>query len=219
MTAPVELITSIPLRAHPEAIARRFKTPPETVVSPGIDMITLAGEWFRGAMAVVEPSALLVTAGVAFSGPETVRFSLGDKTLEVSSSLVAEKLMGCDTAALWAVTMGRALDRAMERAAGAGMYLRMAGLDAAGSELAEEAAAFVAGLVRRRAASAGKVPTPRISPGYGDFPMDFHRGMDEFMDLGRIGISVVEGSWGLDPRKSVTALAGLRGSQSQGRAR
>lgn len=222
----IELIGSIPLKPNPTAIARRFKTPPETMITPWTNLLSLAGEWSRKAMALVEPSGILALAEVVIPSPGTIRFtyiekglkaSADDRGLEVTSFLVADKFTGCSEAAIWVVTLGIRLDEAMKKAAAKGEFLLMAGLDAAGSELADDAAAFVAGIVKRRAAARGLVPTARISPGYGDFPMDFHRGMNDFLVFKRIGVSVVDGSFSLVPGKSVTALAGLRGSPLRNR--
>lgn len=174
-------------------------------------MTTLAGEWSRKARAMAEPAGLLAFARVTPLGSSAIRFTLGSETAEVSSALVALKLKGCDFAALWAITLGRRFDEAMEKAAAQGEYLLMAGLDAAGSEMAEEATLFVFNLARAGAKTMGKVPSSRISPGYGDFPMEFHRPMSLLLGFEKISLFVLEGSWGLNPRKSVTAIAGLRG--------
>jgi hypothetical protein len=50
----------------------------------------------------------------------------------------------------------------------------------------------------------------RISPGYGDLPLELNEWMVGLLDGGSIGVSCMKGSYQLKPRKTVSAVIGWR---------
>jgi hypothetical protein len=125
---------------------------------------------------------------------DEVSFSFG-KT--VSRSL-AERLRDCDSAVIFAATVGFAPDILVRRY----RFDPLRGLlaHAAGTERVEALCdAFCAGI---------KNAVPRFSPGYGDLPLSFQRDIFDFLSPERhIGLSLGENLI-MSPSKSVTAIVG-----------
>ena len=107
----------------------------------------------------------------------------------------AQKLLAdCDRAALVTVTAGHALD-------------------AAGTAAVESAADEAEVLLRSELK--GAELTPRFSPGYGDMPLSFGRDIIKLTEAERyLGVTLTESDT-LLPSKSVTAVIGIKGGNSE----
>ncbi len=120
--------------------------------------------------------------------------------VSVRSRSLAKALDGCETAVVFAATIGLELDRLLVK------YNR---LDAA-------KALFLQSLGAERVealcdAFCAEFPgaKPRFSPGYGDLPLDFQRELFAMLACEkRIGLTLNE-SLLMSPSKSVTAIMGL----------
>ena len=134
-----------------------------------------------------------------------VRVSVTEDTctlggVSVRSKSLASALAGCETAVVFAATIGLELDRLLVK------YNR---LDAA-------KALFLQALGAERVealcdAFCAEFPTakPRFSPGYGDLPLDFQRELFAMLACEKhIGLTLNE-SLLMSPSKSVTAIMGL----------
>lgn len=123
---------------------------------------------------------------------------------------IARFLEGATHCALMAVTLGAQREQELQRrtalnATDALLY------DAACSALAEAAADALQERVARSAVERGlEMLAGRFSPGYGDLPLDVQKPLLAALDAYRaLGLAVTE-SCLLVPRKSVTAVVGLR---------
>ena len=127
---------------------------------------------------------------------------------------IEKHLEGCTQAAIFAVTLGSAVDELIRRSEITNMVLAMV-LDTGASVLAEQAAQEM------KTEIAGKFPTgfttSRFSPGYGDYPIRYQREILRLVDAGRrVGITLTAGDM-MVPHKSVTAVVGIADHPVQGR--
>ena len=136
--------------------------------------------------------------------------------IESSSATIMKAVGGCEKLILFAATVGAPFDRLIAR------YSRIEPskaliLQAVGAERVESLCdAFV---LKRNTelCSLGKSLRPRVSPGYGDIPLDMQRDVFSILDCERkIGLTLNE-SLLMSPSKSVTAIAGI-GTAKRGEA-
>ncbi len=141
---------------------------------------------------------------------DTVRLGFA----EVSSSRLASNLAGCESALVFAATVGLGIDRLIARAAVS--PIRALLFDAIGSERIEALCDAFCAEQAARYAKEGKTFRQRFSPGYGDLPLDFQRVVFALLDPAKhIGLSLNE-SLLMSPSKSVTAIVGITTQQTQG---
>lgn len=118
-------------------------------------------------------------------------------------------LSGCGACYLLAATLGVEIDAAIRRYE-AGDLTRSLILDACATCLIESVCDEAETAIRSQAAKAGKGLTSRYSPGYGDLTIEIQPRFTALLDTPRrIGL-YCSGSYILMPRKSVTAVLGLR---------
>ena len=135
--------------------------------------------------------------------------SVQDGTLDLSftktsSAMLQKALSGCQSYILFAATVGLELDRLIAK------YGRISPakalfLQAIGAERIESLCdAFCAELQ-----SDGRQMRPRVSPGYGDLPLDMQKDIFAVLDCPRkIGLTLNDSRL-MTPTKSVTAFIGV----------
>ncbi len=126
-------------------------------------------------------------------------------------------LAGADEAALFAVTIGNALEQQAAAYFQQNHYTQALLLEAAGAAAAEAAADYLNRLIAEDAKKRGRTTAFRFSPGYGDWPLTAQPSVVRLSEGDKIGISVTESSM-LLPRKSVTALIPLFPQDKKGAA-
>lgn len=120
---------------------------------------------------------------------------------------IAALLNGCETCALFAVTLGVYADRLIDRAQAADMA-RALMLDACCSAAVEGECRAVEAEVAAR--FPGMHLTRRFSPGYGDLPLSIQPQLLALLDAPRkIGLTLHPRSLLLTPCKSVTGIIGI----------
>ena len=123
-------------------------------------------------------------------------------SIETSSRVLQKALSGCDSALLFAATVGIGIDRLILKY-GRLSPLRATLLQGIGAERIE-------GLCNAFCDRFGEELSPRVSPGYGDIPLPMQRQIFALLDCPRkIGLTLSEGML-MTPTKSVTAFAGVR---------
>lgn len=171
---------------------------------------------YMGAAASDEATEALMDRGLALLS-DKLRYSVcyreteivrqGDEILldgmAFSSETVKKALAGCDRAVIFAATVGLAPDRLMLTYGSLEPSLALC-LQAIGAERIEALCdAFCAAYPDGR---------PRISPGYGDFPLATQRDLFSRLDCPRaIGLTLNENLL-MTPTKSVTAVFGRKES-------
>lgn len=124
---------------------------------------------------------------------------------------VSSMLRDCEEVLVMAATAGAAIVAAISDDARSDRLTRGVVLDAAASEMTDEAldwvVAYFNGQLRRENR---RVSTRRFSPGYGDFGLENQKIIVEALELSRIGIHLNDRCL-LIPEKSVTAVTGIHG--------
>lgn len=132
--------------------------------------------------------------------PRTVALELGTSELLWSGDTISKATKGCEKVILFAATLGTGVDRLMTRVESINMGDAVI-LQALAATAIEEVCDELQGKYNSR---------PRISPGYGDFPLSAQKEILKILDAPRkIGLSSTE-SLMLVPTKSVTAIFGLK---------
>lgn len=125
------------------------------------------------------------------------------------SRSLSKHLIGCDSAVLFAATVGLEIDRLIAK------YNRISSakavcLQALGTERVEALCDLFCEEMKERMQKNGEKTTRRFSPGYGDLPLDMQRDVFRVLDCPRhVGIALND-SLLMTPSKSVTAIVGVR---------
>lgn len=127
---------------------------------------------------------------------------------KIHSPSLAKNLSGCNSAVLFAATVGIETDRLIAK------YSRISPakalcFQAIGAERIESLCDAFNDEITEEAAAQGLFTRPRFSPGYGDLSLEVQKDFFRVLDCPRkIGLSLNE-SLLMSPSKSVTALIGL----------
>jgi hypothetical protein len=150
------------------------------------------------------PTALVIDLP-SIQVPDGLR--IGD--IEVSGELARKHLGGCSEVSVILLTLGGEFDRLIysEPEDHLGSFF----LDGIGSELAEYSVRELDRKLRERRPD--MVGSSRISPGYGDLSLSLNRDIVRILNGGDIGVFIVEGSFEMSPRKTISAFIGWRKPQ------
>ena len=140
-----------------------------------------------------------------------VRISENDVDLgfcRIRSNSLSKALSGCNTAIVFAATVGMSADRLIAK------YSRLSPTDAlfiqaVGTERIEALCDLFEDRIKKELASIGKATSKRFSPGYGDLPLELQKDIFALLSPERIGISLGE-TLLMTPTKSVTAIIGIK---------
>lgn len=132
-----------------------------------------------------------------------------DVPLKLDSKSIIQHLTGSAYVAVLAVTVGAEVENAVTTHFTKGNYTRGFLLDAAATTAVETAADQVSLIVAQEAKKLGLTTTKRFSPGYGDWDITNQPEILRLACASSVGISTTT-SCMLIPRKSVTAVIGLR---------
>ena len=126
----------------------------------------------------------------------------------VKSTSLSKNLFGCDSAILFAATLGLELDRMLHRLSASSPAKALI-LQSIGAERIEALCNAFNDEIKKNAALEHCSTRPRFSPGYGDFSIEFQRDIFRTLDCSRkIGLSLTE-SLLMSPSKSVSAIIGI----------
>lgn len=138
-------------------------------------------------------------------------------TLRADSDDLKKNLSGCDSAVIFAATVGIALDRLIGRYSTVSSAKALM-IQALGAERIESLCDEFNKEITIEANKSGKFTRPRFSPGYGDLPIGFQKDIFAVLDCSRkIGLSLNE-SLLMSPTKSVTAIIGITKSECEHKA-
>ncbi len=136
---------------------------------------------------------------VCISG-DTVDFGI----TKVESRDLARNLKGCNRVVIFCATVGLGIDRLINRY-GTTSPAKGLIMQAIGAERIESLCNAFNNEIKRKHET-----VPRLSPGYGDFPLEFQREIFRLLSPDkRIGLMLNE-SLLMSPTKSVTAIIGLK---------
>lgn len=175
------------------------------------DLSALIDQCIASCMQTATPRVITRRFACAAEGEDGVRV-LG-AALFLRGRDICRHLEGCGDCVLMAATLGVATDNLIKRYESTDLT-RSVLLDACATALIESVCDQAEEAVRRQAEEEGKGITSRYSPGYGDLPLDTQPGLTAVLDTPRrIGLCCSEAHL-LIPRKSVTAVIGIRAGSS-----
>src|SRR5262249_18803285 len=122
---------------------------------------------------------------------------------------LAERLEGCARAALFAATIGPALEEWIRGLNDGGELTRALLADAYGSSAAIALGTAIEMAVASAFRGLGLTPTKRYAPGYGDFELEAQAPLLSLVDAARIGITLTPEHLML-PGKSISGVIGGR---------
>jgi hypothetical protein len=154
---------------------------------------------------LLAPRGICGTFDVARDGEMTV---VGGALRSPSRSL-AERLDGCARAALFAATIGPALEDWTRSLNDAGELTRALLADAYGSSAAIALGTSIELAVTAEFRALGLAPTKRYAPGYGDFELEAQAPLLSLVEAARIGIELTPDHLML-PGKSISGVIGGR---------
>jgi hypothetical protein len=146
------------------------------------------------------------------STTHTIIAESGD--LSLTSDAICRHLAEAEEVAVMAVTIGSAVEEAIDSAFSAGEYSRALLLDAAATTATEACADYLNRTVTAEAKRRGLYTAFRFSPGYGYWDITVQSDIVRLSEGDSIGITVTESSM-LIPRKSVTAVIPLRAQKAE----
>lgn len=146
------------------------------------------------------------------STTHTIIAESGD--LSLTSDAICRHLAEAEEVAVMAVTIGSAVEEAIDSAFSAGEYSRALLLDAAATTATEACADYLNRTITAEAKRRGLYTAFRFSPGYGDWDITVQSDIVRLSEGDSIGITVTESSM-LIPRKSVTAVIPLRAQKAE----
>ena len=128
--------------------------------------------------------------------------------IEINSESLKKNLSGCDSAFLFAASVGIEIDRLIARYS-AISPARALVFDGIGAERIESLCDAFCREMAENKAREGYVLRPRFSAGYGDFGIEVQKDIFRLLDCPRkIGLSLTD-SMLMSPSKSVTAVIGV----------
>jgi hypothetical protein len=136
-------------------------------------------------------------------------------SLTIKSKNLAKNLKGCDSAIIFAATIGSSADTLMKRYSITNLA-KASVIQAAGAALIETFCDSLEDSIRTEANRRGLYLRPRFSPGYGDLSLEHQRDFFNILECNkRIGISLTDTCL-MIPSKSVTAIIGLSKTKNKG---
>ena len=164
----------------------------ELYIDQALDLIELKGSAVVMSVDTIDANALRLKNSIVFE-----------------SSHLAGMMKGCGSVLLMGATAGSRIMDEIHHDAETDNLSRGVVLDAAASEMTDEALDWITGYVnqglRRRAA---RLTEKRYSAGYGDFALENQKIIYDLLMMHELGVSITE-SYLLVPEKTVTALAGV----------
>ncbi|BDG61031.1 hypothetical protein [Caldinitratiruptor microaerophilus] len=155
------------------------------------------------------PRAAVFTCAVAGAGPDGVALATGDV---LRSRRLAEGLAGSRAVTVAVLTLGPAIDEALDALFARNEHALAVAVDAAGSAAVEAWLGEVRARVAREAAGAGLRLTDPFGPGYADWDPAALAGLLELAGGDRIGVGTTSGG-ALVPRKSAAVVLGWAGDR------
>jgi hypothetical protein len=129
-------------------------------------------------------------------------------SLTIQSKNLAKNLKGCDSAIIFAATIGSSADTLIKRYSITNLA-KASVIQAAGAALIETFCDSLEESIRIESNKRGLFLRPRFSPGYGDLSLEHQRDFFNILECSkRIGISLTDTCL-MMPSKSVTAIIGL----------
>lgn len=140
---------------------------------------------------------------ISFSGESILlEGGVNFNTVKIGSYLVK----CCDQVAVFLLTIGRDLEKEVDKLMGQGNFLSALTLDAIGSEAVDTAANYLKELIKK--SHGGTEITPYFSPGCGDWKLSDQGSIFNLLNSLKLGMELTE-RYMMIPRKSISGIFGL----------
>jgi hypothetical protein len=166
------------------------------------------------ARVIVRPKAIYCEVNVLGTGNDSIELD-GNLMLRVGEKAV-RWWYGCQSLAVALCTIGGGLEEKVLTLFGENKYTQALILDSAGSVAVDSVADQVNHFICHKALDSGMNVGPRLSPGYGKWPLTDQRLIFELLDGRSIGIHLNDHCM-MIPQKSVSFCAGLGMQESLGK--
>ena len=140
---------------------------------------------------------------------------LADGVYALHGKRVIEHLAGSVKVAVIAVTVGEDVEQRIEMLFDSGEYTKAILMDAAATAAVEQSADSLCAFIADRASKEGLFISKRFSPGYGDWELENQKDVLELSGGKDIGMDITS-AFMLRPRKSITAVIGLKPFEEKG---
>jgi len=125
-----------------------------------------------------------------------------------TSRNLARVFSSCSQAAIFVVTIGKALEKKVAQLTKEGLILKASVLDAVGSVAVEKVANWLENMIRSIAAENGDKVGWRYSPGYCDWDITQQKELFGGLDGKSIGVNLTS-TYLMVPRKSISGIIGM----------
>ena len=168
-------------------------------------ILSLVSEFAEDSHELVNPSYSYI-----FRGIQLVQGSRSfiEGPIVFKSRVVAQLLVRCREIAIFTLTIGDHLEKAVARLAEDGLVMKASVLDAIGSNIAEKVAEVVCEGIKRDIRGKGFCISRRFSPGYCDWDVSEQEIIFDAMSSHSVGVCLTESHLML-PRKSISGIIGI----------
>ncbi|QHI71777.1 hypothetical protein [Aminipila terrae] len=175
---------------------------------PDADSLELIKTASEQVLALADPHAVYREFPLGITEELEELYILNEKN-KLEGKAIAEHLAGCNQCILMAVTMGMQTDKLIRRTQITDMA-RAVALDACASSLIEDLCDQINLQLTQEYEKQNKALTSRFSPGYGDLPLTAQNIFSKLLEMEKkIGLTQ-NSEHLLIPRKSVTAVIGIK---------
>ncbi len=152
----------------------------------------------------INANVCYITQSIAVEN-DTVDFS----NAKITSKSLAKQLYGCDSAVIFAATIGLQADRLIMKYSSL-IPSRAVILQAIGTERVEALCDEFCRYMDFELCKSNKLMTKRVSPGYGDISLEFQKDIFRILDCQKNIGAYLSDSLIMTPTKTVTAIAGIK---------
>lgn len=171
---------------------------------PRSEVLSLVDSQIRKAYELIKPAAYYTIKPITSVGNSTISVD----GLLFTSHKLARMFSGCSQAAIFAVTIGEALEKEVAQLTQEGLILKASVLDAAGSVAVEKVATWLEIMIKGIAAANGDKVSWRYSPGYCDWDTTQQKELFRGLDGKSIGVNLTDTCL-MVPRKSMSGIMGM----------
>ncbi len=170
---------------------------------PRAGILSIVDDQVCKAYEFINPAAYYTINPITSVGSPEV--SVGE--LHFTSHNLAQVFSGCSQAAIFVVTIGKALEMEVDQLTKEGSILSALVLDTVGSVAVEKVADELESMFRDFAAAKGGKISWRYSPGYCDWDIAQQKELFRGLDGNPIGVNLTD-ACSMKPRKSISGIIG-----------
>ena len=176
----------------------------ESEQSPRPGVLSLVDSQIHEAYEFIKPAACYTIKPI--TSVENSKIAVAG--LFFTSRNLARVFSSCSQAAIFVVTIGKALEKKVAQLMKEGLVLKASVLDAVGSVAVEKVADWLESVIKSTAAENGDKAGWRYSPGYCDWDITQQKELFRGFDSKSIGVDLTD-TYLMVPRKSISGIIGM----------